>query len=91
MKVAVIQGPNLNMLGIREQHIYGPMSLEQIHEQMKGSASQNDIELEIEDVNQKKEPKTPPKATPAKEIPKKTKSKKPTTEKKTQNKSFRRR
>ena len=47
MKVAVIQGPNLNMLGIREQHIYGPMSLEQIHEQMKGAASQNSIELEF--------------------------------------------
>jgi len=47
MKVAVIQGPNLNMLGIREQHIYGPMSLEQIHEQMKGAASQNNIELEF--------------------------------------------
>ena len=47
MKVAVIQGPNLNMLGIREQHIYGPMSLEQIYEQMKGAASQNSIELEF--------------------------------------------
>ena len=47
MKIAVIQGPNLNMLGIREQHIYGPMSLEQIHEQMKGSAAQSGIELEF--------------------------------------------
>lgn len=47
MKIAVIQGPNLNMLGIREQHIYGPMSLEQIHEQMKASAEQNGVELEF--------------------------------------------
>jgi len=47
MKIAVIQGPNLNMLGHREQHIYGPMSLDQIHEQMKGTASQNGIELEF--------------------------------------------
>lgn len=47
MKIAVIQGPNLNMLGIREQNIYGPMTLEQIHEQMKGSAEQNNIELEF--------------------------------------------
>lgn len=47
MKIAVIQGPNLNMLGIREQHIYGPMSLDQIHDQMKGSASQNGVELEF--------------------------------------------
>ena len=35
MKIVVIQGPNLNMLGIREQNIYGPMKLEQIHAQMK--------------------------------------------------------
>lgn len=47
MKIAVIQGPNLNMLGVREQHIYGPMSLEQIHEQMKASAQQYGIELEF--------------------------------------------
>ncbi|MGA1931912.1 type II 3-dehydroquinate dehydratase [Arcobacter sp. YIC-464] len=47
MKIAVIQGPNLNMLGIREQHIYGPMSLEQIHEQLKNAASQNGVELEF--------------------------------------------
>ncbi len=47
MKIAVIQGPNLNMLGVREQHIYGPMTLEQIHEQMKGSAQQNGVELEF--------------------------------------------
>ncbi|XPV67934.1 MAG: type II 3-dehydroquinate dehydratase [Halarcobacter sp.] len=47
MKIAVIQGPNLNMLGVREQHIYGPMSLDQIHEQMKASASQNGVEVEF--------------------------------------------
>ncbi len=47
MKIAVIQGPNINMLGVREQHIYGPMTLEQIHEGMKGQASQGGIELEF--------------------------------------------
>ncbi len=47
MKIAVIQGPNLNMLGIREQHIYGSMSLEQIHEQLKSAAAQNGVELEF--------------------------------------------
>ena len=47
MKIAVIKGPNLNMLGIREQHIYGPMSLDQIHEQLKGAASQNGVEVEF--------------------------------------------
>ncbi len=47
MKIAVIQGPNLNMLGIREQHIDGPMSLDQIHEQLKNAAEQNGVELEF--------------------------------------------
>lgn len=47
MKIAVIQGPNLNMLGMREQHIYGPMSLSQIHAQMQHAAEQNGIELEF--------------------------------------------
>ena len=51
MKIAVIQGPNLNMLGIREQNIYGPMTLDQIHDQMKGSASQNGVELEFFQTN----------------------------------------
>ncbi|WP_373036053.1 type II 3-dehydroquinate dehydratase [Sulfurimonas sp.] len=47
MKIVVIQGPNLNMLGVREQHIYGPMKLEQIHSQMKEFASQNNLEIEF--------------------------------------------
>ncbi len=47
MKIAVIQGPNLNMLGVREQQIYGPMKLEQIHAQMKEFATQNNIEIEF--------------------------------------------
>ena len=47
MKVVVIQGPNLNMLGVREQHIYGPMKLEEIHQQMKNFADQNGIEIEF--------------------------------------------
>ncbi len=47
MKIAVIQGPNLNMLGVREQQIYGPMKLEQIHAQMKEFAAQNGMEVEF--------------------------------------------
>ncbi|WP_345971212.1 MULTISPECIES: type II 3-dehydroquinate dehydratase [Sulfurimonas] len=47
MKIAVIQGPNLNMLGVREQQIYGPMKLEQIHQQMKEFADQNGVEVEF--------------------------------------------
>jgi len=47
MKIVVIQGPNLNMLGIRDQNIYGPMKLEDIHSQMKGFADQNKIDIEF--------------------------------------------
>ncbi len=47
MKIVVIQGPNLNMLGVREQNIYGNMKLEQIHQNMKGFAEQNGLEIEF--------------------------------------------
>ncbi len=43
----VIQGPNLNMLGIREQQIYGPMKLEDIHKQMKAFADANGMDIEF--------------------------------------------
>lgn len=47
MKIAVIQGPNLNMLGVREQHIYGGVTLEQIHAQLQNAADQNGVEIEF--------------------------------------------
>lgn len=47
MKIVVIQGPNLNLLGSREESIYGAMTLEQIHSQMKAVADQNGIEIEF--------------------------------------------
>jgi len=47
MKVVVIQGPNLNMLGMREQNIYGPMKLDDIHNQMENVAKQNNVEIEF--------------------------------------------
>jgi len=47
MKIVVIQGPNLNMLGVREQNIYGPMKLEDIHAQMRAFADQNKLEIEF--------------------------------------------
>jgi len=47
MKVVVIQGPNLNMLGVREQNIYGPMRLDDVHAQMKAFADQNGVEIEF--------------------------------------------
>lgn len=47
MKIVVIQGPNLNMLGHREQSVYGAMKLEEIHSQMEAVAKQNDFEIEF--------------------------------------------
>ncbi len=47
MKVVVIQGPNINLLGVREPHIYGPMKMEDIHENMRGFATQSGVELEF--------------------------------------------
>ena len=47
MKIVVIQGPNINMLGVRDQNIYGPMKMEDIHAQMKAFADQNGVEIEF--------------------------------------------
>jgi 3-dehydroquinate dehydratase II len=47
MKIVVIQGPNLNMLGHREQNVYGAMKLEEIHSQMEAVAKQNNFEIEF--------------------------------------------
>lgn len=47
MKIVVIQGPNINMLGTREKNIYGVMSMEDIHAQMKAVAEQNSVEIEF--------------------------------------------
>lgn len=47
MKITVIQGPNLNMLGVREQGVYGSMKLDDIHAQMEQIAKQNNIEIDF--------------------------------------------
>jgi len=47
MKIKVIHGPNLNMLGIREVNLYGPMKLEDINKNMETFAKQNGFEIEF--------------------------------------------
>lgn len=47
LKIMVVQGPNINMLGVREPSVYGAMKMEDIHAQMKIVADQNDIDIEF--------------------------------------------
>ena len=44
--VLVIQGPNLNLLGMREPEVYGTITLEDIHKKLVDLAKQVDISLE---------------------------------------------
>ncbi|MCI5540243.1 MAG: type II 3-dehydroquinate dehydratase [Campylobacter lanienae] len=47
MKIMVIQGPNINMLGKRDRRIYGSMTMSDIHEQMKAVADQAGVGIEF--------------------------------------------
>ncbi|HKU47571.1 MAG TPA: type II 3-dehydroquinate dehydratase [Burkholderiales bacterium] len=44
-KILVLHGPNLNLFGRREPHIYGTMTLEQINERMRMLAAKIQAEL----------------------------------------------
>jgi 3-dehydroquinate dehydratase-2 len=44
--VLVLQGPNLNLLGMREPEVYGATTLQQIHDHLQQVASQLQIHLE---------------------------------------------
>jgi 3-dehydroquinate dehydratase II len=44
-KILVLHGPNLNLLGIREPHIYGSLSLEQVNERLRTLAAKIQVQL----------------------------------------------
>ncbi len=45
-KVLVIHGPNLHLLGKREPDIYGNFTLDQINQELKDKAGQNNLSIE---------------------------------------------
>ena len=47
MRVMVINGPNLNMVGVREKGIYGTRSFEDICNYIKDEAKKRNIEIEL--------------------------------------------
>lgn len=51
MKIAIINGPNLNLLGRREPHIYGHTTLGEIEITLSAVAKELDVELECSQHN----------------------------------------
>lgn len=47
MRILVINGPNINMLGIRETNIYGSKNYKDLIKYIKDYANENKIEIEI--------------------------------------------
>lgn len=47
MKIRVIQGPNINMLGRRDPAMYGVLTMEQIHENLEQIAKQAGVEIDF--------------------------------------------
>jgi len=51
LKIGIINGPNLNMLGKRDQKIYGNLTLEEMNCKIKSFAEKEGIELVITQSN----------------------------------------
>ncbi len=47
MKIFVINGPNLNLLGTREPEIYGVITLERINEMIRAWAAEESVDVEF--------------------------------------------
>jgi 3-dehydroquinate dehydratase-2 len=47
MKILVLHGPNLNLFGRREPHIYGTTTLAEINASLQALAKELDVELDI--------------------------------------------
>ena len=51
LKIGIINGPNLNMLGKRDQKIYGNLTLEEMNHKIESFAKKENIELTIKQSN----------------------------------------
>jgi len=51
LKIGIINGPNLNMLGKRDQKIYGNLTLEEMNYKIESFAKKENIELTIKQSN----------------------------------------
>lgn len=51
MKIAIINGPNLNLLGVREPEIYGRDTLDDIEKRIREALKNSDVELTFHQSN----------------------------------------
>ena len=51
IRILVLHGPNLNMLGLREECIYGTQSLDEINSLLTSWAEKERVELEVKQSN----------------------------------------
>ena len=51
LKIGIINGPNLNMLGKRDQKVYGDLTLKEINHKIRSFAEKEGIELIIKQSN----------------------------------------
>lgn len=51
MKIGILNGPNLNLLGVREPHIYGTQTLADIQRDLERVAIELDVSLVCEQAN----------------------------------------
>jgi 3-dehydroquinate dehydratase II len=51
IKILVLHGPNLNLLGLRESEVYGHVTLDDINARLNDLASKREVELTIRQSN----------------------------------------
>lgn len=54
-RLLVLNGPNLNLLGIRESNVYGVKTLQEIEEELRSMAESSEVELDFYQSNSESE------------------------------------